>query len=100
MSQQTIQPPPEAPTSSAIQEEQQAFPKMAPLLPGCSDGITASKKTITASIDRVVAFWRALPVQRKRFIALLGLSIYLSVAMSVIVTLLARLTGKQPEREK
>lgn len=100
MSQQIIQPPAETPATSALPTEQQAIPKVVPSRQRVSEGVEASQKTITTSIDRVIPFWRALPVQRKRLIALLGLSVYLSVTMSVIVTLLARLANRQPEEEK
>ncbi len=100
MSQQAIQPPPAMQGPSELASEQRAFPKKASSLQMVSKRITASKKTITTSIDRVVAFWHALPAQRRRLIVLLGLSVYLSVAMSATVTLLARLANRQQERER
>ena len=100
MSQQTIQPTQETQAASAIPPGQQDFPKVVPSLQIVSEGVAASKKTITTSIDRGIAFWRALPAEKRPLIALLGLSVYLSVTMSVIVTLLARLANRQPEREK
>jgi len=61
------------------------------------------KKTINQFVAKVVATWRALPLGTKRTMTFVGLSVFVSVTMSLIATVIARvitwLTASKPEGE-
>lgn len=96
MSQQTIQPTAEVASTTAIPSEKRSFPQMILLLPEeAIERLATGWKTITTPIERIIASWRALPAEKRRFIALAGFSVYLAATTSVIATLIARLVQKK-----
>lgn len=94
MSQQTIQPTAEVASTTAIPSEKRSFPQVIPL-PEAIERLATGWKTITTPIERIIASWRALPAEKRRFIALAGFSVYLAATTSVIATLIARLVQKK-----
>lgn len=95
MSQQTIQPTSETKAAPAITGEKQAFSQIVPVPQVVAEGIATSKKMITTSIDGVIAFWRALPDEKRRMYTLFGLSL----TLSVLATFIARLVSRKPKTE-
>ncbi|HET9919911.1 MAG TPA: hypothetical protein VFQ30_08730 [Ktedonobacteraceae bacterium] len=95
MSQQTIQPTAEVASTTAIPSEKRSFPQMILLPEEAIERLATGWKTITTPIERIIASWRALPAEKRRFIALAGFSVYLAATTSVIATLIARLVQKK-----
>jgi hypothetical protein len=89
MSQQTVLPASETKTVSEVPVDKKVFPKIVP--PQVAVEIADSgKKTINQFVAKVVATWRALPLKTKRTITFVGLSVFVSVTMSLIATVIAR----------
>jgi len=95
MSQQTVQPTTETETPLEVPVEKPAFLRMIQPPQPVIEIVGTSKNTVTTFCDTVVARWRALPQERKRIIALVGLSVAISVTMSVIATVIARFFTKK-----
>ncbi len=95
MNQSAALPAFEKKTNPEVAEEKKTFPKIIP--PQVILEITgASKKTISNFANRGVTTWHALTPRRKRFIALFSFSVFISVTMSLIATVIARRVTRKP----
>lgn len=89
MSQSTTLPPSDKKMNSEVVEERKAFPNTIPPQV-VLEIIDSNKKAVSTFVSGRVTAWRALPPQRKRFLALFSFSAFLSVTMSFIAMAMAR----------
>jgi hypothetical protein len=95
MSQSTTLPPSDKKMNSEVVEERKTFPNTIPPQV-VLEIIDTNKRAVSTFVSGRVTAWKALPLQRKRFLALFSLSALLSVTISFIAMALARrLTRKR-----
>ncbi len=87
MIQETIKPPVEKETIAPKEPTLRVIPT-----PEVVIEIAGASKSF---FDKVIAWWRALPKQRQRIIEITGASVAVSLTMSLIASLIARIYAKR-----
>jgi hypothetical protein len=88
MSQETIR----ATDKMDVPVKEQPFQKEFPLPKVVIERATGAGQN---AFTTVLGWWRSLPPERQRLLGLVGLSVALSVTMSLVATVIARLVGKK-----
>lgn len=94
MSQPTTLLPSDKNTNPEVGEEKKAFQAFIPPRV-VLEVIDINKKAVSTFAIGCVTAWKALPPRRKRFLALFSFSVFLSVTMSCIATVVARLAARR-----
>ena len=97
MSQQQVLPASEPKAVSEVPATKRVFPKIVPSPQVTVEIVDVGKKRFGEFMGRLIGSWNAIPPTRKRVIALVGLSVFVSVAMSLIATIIARIVTRKPE---
>ena len=94
MSQSTTLPPSGQKTNPEVVEEKNAFLNTIPPRV-VLEVIDTNKKAVSTFVSGRVTAWKALPPRRKRFLSLFSFSVFLSVTMSFIATIVARRAARR-----
>jgi hypothetical protein len=100
MSQQTVLSTSETKAVSEVPTvpvEKRVFPKIVPPPQAAVEIVGVSKKTFGKFMNGFIARWQNTPPERKRTIALVGLSVLVSITMSLIATIIVRLVTRKPK---
>ncbi len=96
MSQQTIETTDKIVSATEVPVEEKPVQREFPL-PKVVIQATERGKNVYGTI---VGWWRDLPRERQRLIAIVGLSVITSVTLSLIATVIARLFAKREKPDK